>query len=279
MEQDTPPSAGFYHFLGWLENNKQRVAIGALVLLAVGTVIGFLVWRSHQKQIHAEQALSAVRMPFGPSQLPEPGTAEALLKVAADYPDTLAAAKATLRAGTVYFDQGNYPKAQEQFEKYLRAHGETPWVPQAVYGIAASIEAQGKTAEAITKYTNFLATYPSDPAADQARLTLARLYEQTQQPALALDVLNKLVSNQAGGFSPSASEAQDKIRELYAKHPALAPSNPPPFAPSPNMLTNFVRPTNMAQLTNAVRQTNTLLKITNVPSATAPNPAPINVTP
>jgi tetratricopeptide (TPR) repeat protein len=217
-------------------------------------------------------------MPFGPSQLPEPGTAEALLKVAADYPGTLAAAKAILRAGTVYFDQGNYPKAQEQFERYLRAHGETPWVPQAVYGIAASIEAQGKAAEAITKYTSFLASYPNDPAADQARLALARLYEQTQQPVLALDILNKIV-NQAGGFSPGASEAQDKIRELYAKHPALAPSNPSPFTPSPNMLTNFVRPTNMAQLTNAVRQTNTLLKITNVPTATAPNPAPINVTP
>ena len=276
MEQDTPPSAGFYHFLGWLENNKQRVAIGILALLLVGTVIGFLVWRSHQKQVDAEHALSSVRMPIGPSQLPQPGTAEALLKVATDYPDTLAAAKATLRAGTVYFDQANYPKAQEQFEKFLRAHGETPWVPQAVYGIAASIEAQGKTAEAITKYTNFLATYPNDPASDQARLTLARLYEQAQQPALALDLLNKLVSNQPGGFSPSASEAQEKIRELYAKHPALAPSNPPPFTPTPNILTNFVRSTNMAQLTNAVRQTNTLLKITNVPTATLPNPAPTN---
>ena len=33
----------------------------------------------------------------------------------------------------------------------------------------------------------------------------------------------------------------------------------------------------MAQLTNALRQTNTLLKITNVPTATLPTPAPTNL--
>jgi predicted negative regulator of RcsB-dependent stress response len=268
MENDTPPSAGFYNFLGWLENNKQRVLMGAVIVLLVGTVIGFFVWRGSQKKVDAEQALSSVRMPFGPGQQVEPGTAEALVKVAQDYPGTMAAAKATLRAGTVYFDQGNYTKAQEQFDLFLREHNETPWVPQAVYGIAASIEAQGKTAEAITKYTNFIATYPNDPAADQARLTLARLYEQTQQPALALDVLNKLMSNQQGGFGPGASEAQDKIREIYAKHPNLAPvpSNPPSMTPPGNILTNFIRSTNMAQLTNAMRRTNSIITLTNPPA-------------
>jgi tetratricopeptide (TPR) repeat protein len=137
-------------------------------------------------------------------------------------------------------------------------------VPQAVYGIAACLEAQGKTADAIAKYNQFIQTYASDPALDQARLSLARLYDQTQQPALALDVLNKLVSAQPGGFSPAAAEAQDKIKELYAKHPSLAPSNPPPLAPTPapNMLTNFIRPTNVVRLTNApLNLTNTRPRI------------------
>ncbi len=277
MESGTPPSAGFYNFLGWLETNKQRVAMGVAALFFVGAVIGFFVWRSGQKEIDAEEALSSVRMPFGPSQQPEPGTAEALIKVAEEYPDTSAAAKARLRAGTVYFDQGNYVKAQEQFDKYLRTHGETPWVPQAVYGIAASLEAQGKTAEAIAKYTNFVGTYSSDPAVDQARLTLARLYDQTQRPDLALDILNKLVSGQQGGFGPGGSEAQQRIAELYAKHPALRPampSNPPPFTPS--MLTNFVRSTNMAQLTNAIRRTNSLLNLTNTQPRILQTPGPTN---
>jgi len=278
MEKDAPPSAGFYNFLGWLETNKQRVALAAVGLLFAGAIIGFFVWRSGQKQIDAEEALSSVRMPFGPAQQPEPGTAEALIKVAEEYPGTSAAAKASLRAGTVYFDQGNYAKAQEQFDKYLRTYGETPWVPQAVYGIAASLEAQGKTADAIAKYTNFVATYSSDPAVDQARLTVARLYEQTGRPELALDMLNKLVSGQQGGFNPGASEAQQRISELYAKHPALRPampSNPPSF--TPNMLTNFVRSTNLAQLTNAIRrQTNSLLNLTNNQPRLLQAPSPTN---
>jgi tetratricopeptide (TPR) repeat protein len=270
MDKNAPPSAGFYDFLGWLDANKQRVAIGAAILAVVGTVVGFLVWRSGQKTIEAEQALSAVRLPFSPSQPYEPGTGEALLKVADEYPDTLAAAKAVLRAGTVFFDQGNYGKAQEQFDRFLRNHGETPWVPQAVYGIAASLEAQGKTAEALSRYTNFVATYPNDPAADQARLTVARLYEQNQQPALALDTLNKIVNNQQAGFTPLASEAQEKIAELHKKYPALAPSNPPPFSPtpSPNLLTNLIRATNRMAPTNSSR----VLTITNLPR-TAPAPA------
>ena len=97
MESGTPPSAGFYDFLGWLDVNKKRVAMGAVVLLIVGIVAGFFVWHSSQQEIDAEEALSAVRMPFTPSEQPAPGTAEELVKVVEEYPKTAAAPKATMR--------------------------------------------------------------------------------------------------------------------------------------------------------------------------------------
>jgi len=260
MESGTPPSAGFYDFLGWLDVNKKRVAIGAGILAIVGVILGFMVWQSGQQEINAEEALSSVRMPFSPMELPAVGTAEALVKVAEEYPKTLAAPKALLRAGSVYFDTGNFPKAQEQFDKFIRTYGETPWVPQAVYGIAASLDAQGKATEAIAKYNDFLRSYGTDPVADHARLSLARLYEQTKQPALALEALNKIMAGAqtAGGMTPAAGEAQEKIRQLYAAHPTLIPSNPAPVMPSPapNLLTNFVRPTNVIRVTNGVSSTN-----------------------
>jgi predicted negative regulator of RcsB-dependent stress response len=255
MESGTPPSAGFYDFLGWLDVNKKRVAIGAGVVLFIGIAVGFFVWQSSQKEIDAAEALSAIRMPFSPTEQPAPGTAEELVKVVEEYPKTAAAPKALLRAGTVYFDTGNFSKAQEQFERFLRTYGDTPWVPQAIYGIAASLDAQNKAREAITKYNDFVRSYGNEPLADQARLSLARLYDQTKEPALALESLNKIVSGaQAGGMSPAASEAQEKIRELYAKHPSLVPSNPAPVRPTamPNMLTNFVRSTNITASTNAL---------------------------
>jgi tetratricopeptide (TPR) repeat protein len=276
MESGTPPSAGFYEFLGWLDVNKKRVAIGAGVLLVVGLVVGFFIWHGSQQEIDAEEALSGVRMPFSPTEQPAPGTAEELVKVAEEYPRTTAAPKALLRAGTVYFDTGNFPKAQEQFDRFLRTYGESPWVAQAVYGIAASLDAQGKAPEAITKYNDFLRSYGNDPLADHARLSLARLYDQTKQPALALEALNKIVSGaQAGGMSPAAGDAQEKIREIYAKHPSLVPSNPAPVKPTPmpNMLTNFVRSTNVTPSTNAVPTPSTNApKILLNPNPGAPSP-------
>lgn len=263
MESGTPPSAGFYDFLGWLDVNKKRVAIGAGAVAVAGLVVGFFVWHNAQEEIDAEQALSSVHMPFSPTELPAPGTAEEFVKVAQEYPKTLAAPKALLRAGTVYFDTGNFAKAQEQFDNFLRNYGDTPWVPQAVYGVAASLDAQGKATEAIAKYNDFLRSYSSDPVADEARLSLARLYEQTKQPALALEALNKVVSGaQAGGMTPAMGEAQEKIKELRVKYPSLVPSNPPAMVPSPNLLTNFVRPTNVIRLpgTNAL-----LMAPTNAP--------------
>lgn len=275
MESGTPPSAGFYDFLGWLDVNKKRVAIGAGILAIVGLIIGFMVWRSGQQEVNAEEALSSVRMPFSPMEQPAAGTAEALAKVAEEYPKTLAAPKALLRAGSVYFDTGNFPKAQEQFDKFLRAYGETPWVPQAVYGIAASLDAQGKATNAIEKYNDFLRSYGADPVADHARLSLARLYEQTKQPALALEALNKVVSGAqaAGGMTPAAGEAQEKMRQLYAAHPTLMPANPAPVMPSPapNLLTNFVRPTNVIRVTNAVPGSNAP-RILLSPNPGAPTP-------
>jgi tetratricopeptide (TPR) repeat protein len=221
-------------------------------LLVVGTVVGFFVWRSGQRAIEAEEALSAVKMQFTPGEVAGAGAADALMKVAQDYSGTPAAAKALLRAGTTYFSEGNYAKAQEQFASYLQKHGETPWVSQAVFGQAASLDAQNKAPEAITKYNDFLRSFPNDPSVDQARLNLARLYTQTQQPALALETLNKITGAQPGSYSPASAEAEEKKQELLAKNPTLVP--PAPVTPAtPNMLLT----------TNMVRASNTVMRITN----------------
>jgi predicted negative regulator of RcsB-dependent stress response len=227
MDSKAPPSAGFYDILGWFETNKKQVAIGAVAVVFVGLVVGFWVWQNSQQAVEAEEALALVRMPFSPLEAPQPGTAAALEKVAQEYPETPAAAKALLRAGTVYFGDGNYAKAREQFDAYLRSPGETPWVPQAVFGVAASLDAENKVPEAIAKYKDFIERYSGDPAADQARLNLARLYEATGQAQQALEILSKMMSPQQGG-SPSAAEAQERIKGLITKFPSLMPTNAAP---------------------------------------------------
>ena len=243
MDSDAPPSAGFYNFLGWIETNKKRVAIGAGVAAFVALAIGLYVWHSSESALEAEEALSAVKMPFSPVEPAAPGTAEALAKIAAEYPKTPAAAKALLRAGTVYFGDGNFGKAREQFTAYIRDFGDTPWVPQAVFGLAACLDAENKTAEAITKYKEFAASYSGDPSADQARLNQARLHEQNKEPQLAFEILSKLAQNNPQqGYSPVAAEAQQKVRDLMLKYPGLGTEPSPMLRPASPNNTNAAQP-------------------------------------
>src|SRR6185503_5319265 len=82
----------------------------------------------------------------------------------------------------------------------------------------------------------FTDRFSADPAVDQARLNLARLYERNNQPQLALEMLSKMTASnpQQQSYSPSAAEAQERIKTLIAKFPSLMPSNPAPtMTPTP----------------------------------------------
>ncbi len=255
METNTPPSAGLYDVLGWFDANKKRVALGALVVAVIALGVGIFVWSRGQRVVKAEETLAGVKMPYSPLEAPAPGTGDALAKIAADYPGTPAAAKALLRAGTVYFGEGDFAKARASFDNYLREFGATAQVKDAVFGLATCLDAEGKSAEAITKYKDFIANpaYAADTVGDMARFNLVRLYEQSNQPQLALEVLTKMVGTPAPNQppSPASQEAQAKIRAIYTKNPTLMPA---PVATAPT-----VKP--------AVQQTPLVLKPQDAPAA------------
>ena len=227
--ESAPPSAGFYNFLGWLDVNRKRVAIGAVILAVIGLVAALLIWNNSRQEQEAALALSSVRVPFNPLEAAPPGTAEAFLKVVEQYPGTPSAPQALLRAASIFFANGQYAQAIEQFNRFLSKYGEAPWVPQARYGIAASLDAQGNATEAINRYNEFIRTYPADPATEEARLNVARLYEKSNQPAQAIDVLSKMTN--AGPFTAAGAEVQERLRAIYKKHPELAPK--PVAMPTP----------------------------------------------
>ena len=244
METNAPQSAGLYDVLGWIDANKKRVALGVLVVAVVALGVGIFVWQRGQRAIQGEEALAGLKMPYSPLEAPAAGTGDALAKIAADYPGTPAAAKALLRAGTVYFGEGNFAKARASFDSYLREFGATAQVKDAVFGLAACLDAEGKSAEAIAKYKDFITNpaYAADAVGDMARFNLVRLYEQSNQPQLALEVLTKMIGTPAPNQppSPAAQEAQAKIRAIYTKNPALMSV---PTAGSPQVIVNPATPT------------------------------------
>jgi tetratricopeptide (TPR) repeat protein len=260
----------FLNFLGWVEaNKKQLIQWGIGIVVVVGAVIAFFNYQL-QKEKRASEALSNVRAPLSPATPIAPGTADAYLKVAKDFAGTKAAGRALLMAASTKFIEGDYAGSQKLFEQFIREYGDSPWLAQAYYGIAADLDAQHKTAEATTKYEEVRRRFATDPIADQTKLALARLYEQQSKPAEALKLYDELTGpNAVSGFG---SEAQVRREELLDKHPELKTNLPP--ALSANMLQQLTNQLLRSAATNAQKSmaTNRAI-VTNITSA--PVKAPV----
>lgn len=272
MDSETQKTEPLYEFLAWLEVNKKRVAIGAVAVLVAAGIIATVVWYNKQQEFTASEALSNIRLPFNPAEAVPAETTTKLQKLIGDYPNTAAGMRGELILAGLLFTDGKYPEAQAAFEKFLRAHPESQWSPQAAYSVAVCLDASKKTNDALLKYEDYARRYPTDPNADQARLHLGTLYEAAGKPAQAIEQYDKITK--AMTFSPAAQEAQERQRALLVKFPQLAPA--PATTPSPVSLTQTTAVTTVR--TNLVRPTNNvplMLRGTGAPPVRiVPTPAP-----
>ncbi|MCI0745927.1 MAG: tetratricopeptide repeat protein [Verrucomicrobia subdivision 3 bacterium] len=263
-------------FLAWAQANQKRLIVwGGLAIVAIAA-IAFVVYQQGQKEIRAALALSNVRVPLSPTAPVPPGTADAFLRVAKDYDGTKAAARAQLMGAATQFTEGNYAAAQKSFEEFLREYPESPWTPQAHFGIGASLDAQGKASEATAKFEEIRRRFASEPIIDEAKLALARLYENQGKNADAHKIYTELVTGNP--YSGIGSEAGLRKEDLEAKYPDLAKTNAPIMTP----------PAPTATLANPPT-TKQVLTITNIPQSTvttgaakataATNLPPLNVKP
>src|SRR5262245_61635561 len=186
MQTEVSQAASFYKAWGWFETNKKQVAWGVAIALVVGLLAWFFLWRQSEREVTAGEALSAVSTPELGNAGARADTANAYLKIAANYPNSAAGTRALLLAAGSLFVDGKFPEAQAQFERFIRDHRDSPLVPQAQLGVAASLEAQGKTAEATTAYKNLVDHHPTGNIVSQARFALGRLYEAQNKFDLAL---------------------------------------------------------------------------------------------
>jgi tetratricopeptide (TPR) repeat protein len=218
----------------WFESNKKPAFYGAVGLAAAGLVIWFLVWQKGEKQVAAGEALSNVAAGQIEGITSRSGLAQAYLKVAADFPETSAGARALLMAGGTFFTEGNYSEAQTQFERFMREYpGTPPLRSDALLGIASSLDVQGKTDQAVNAYKDLIARHPNDVVIPQAKFNLAMIYEAQNKPELARDLYEQV--ERAAPFTSFGNEAGMRLEELITKHPSLAP---PPPAPISLPLTN-----------------------------------------
>jgi TolA-binding protein len=226
QSQETIATDYIFKLWPWFEANLKRLAFVAAFIVIAIFVFSFYSYRQNQKEITAGQALTQANISNGGGDL-----ADACLKVAADYSGTLAGQRALLQGAAALFTSGKYADAQVQFQKFLDAYPDNFLAPQAALGVAASLDALGKTDLAISAYQKAAGQSSDGNVVASAKFALARLDEAQGKLAEA----SKLYEDVARAYPNSSlgNEAGLRAMELKTKSPAapaaLAPAAAAPF--------------------------------------------------
>ena len=220
-------------FWPWVEANKNRLIGGATVAILASFAIWWVVCQREAKAIAAGQAVTQATLSGGAS-------ADAYLKIASQYPGTIAGQRAMLQGAAALFAAGRFPEAQAEFQKFLEAHPDSEFSDQAMLGVATSLDAQGKTDLAVGAYHRVISN-GSDPAVVcAAKYDLARIEESQGKLNDAFVLYQDVVSAAPG--SSLGSEATMRLIELRGRLPAAAPSAVPMAAPAAPAATTPVVP-------------------------------------
>lgn len=224
MQSESTQLPVTYQLLAWFDAHKKQAAIGAGVVVVVGIVIAFIFWNQSQKTDEAS-------MGFSKLMFERTTTPESFLQLAAKYPNTPGGANAMLQAAQLLFAAGKYPEAQAQFEKFRLKYRNNTLAGTASLGIAASLDAQGKTDDALVIYEDLIARRPSDMAFVQSQYAAARLYESKKQYDKAVALYEAVGQEDSQGRM--GNDAAVRAHELSLLHPApAAPVAEAPLQPS-----------------------------------------------
>ncbi len=232
MSSETTGSTKFYEILAWLEANKKPLAIGVGAALLLGFAVYFMSWRSHQRELEANDALFGLGLPLQVSSNKPPPTASEYLKVAASYAGTRAGERALLNAAGALVGENRYGEAMIQFKKFQTDYPNSPAQPIAALGVAACLEGLDKLNEALAAYKGVISRYPDQ--ANQAKLAVARVCEALNQPTEALKYYKELTSS--GTRSVWSAEGMELMNDLLRRRPELEATNlSPPSAMAPSL--------------------------------------------
>jgi TolA-binding protein len=215
----------------WFEANKKQTLWGAVIIVALGVIIAFFLYRQNEADIAASETLSNASIPQMSGTGSRADTAEAYLKVAATYPKSRAGARALLLAAGSLFVDGKYPEAKAQFERFKRDYSDSPFLGEALFGIAACLDAQGQTREAMAAYKDVIDRHSGDSNVPHAKFALGRLYETQNEPEQARNLFEDV--DRTDPYGSLGDEARMRLEDLKTKYPKL-------FAPLMPMPTNAV---------------------------------------
>jgi len=219
MQPPDAPTAFLFKLWPWIEANRNRLIVGGVMVVIAGLLVWFYVTAQEQKEIAAGTAYTQLALSV-PETADPAQWADAYLKIANEYPGTLAGRRAWLQGAAALLAAGKYADAQAQFQKFLDAHPDGDFSASAALGVAASLEALGKLDLAVGAYQRVVEGFPDVVAVNLARLALARIAEQQGKFTDALNFYETIVRSSPPDDA-LASEAAMRSVELQTK---LAPA-------------------------------------------------------
>ncbi len=225
MQSQDAVTLYFFKTWSWVETNAKRIAVGAVIAIIAIVVVSYYFWRQNQIEITAGEALTQLVVSISPNS--DAGQVAAdYLKIAADYPGSLAGERALMLGAGALFASGQYAPAQAQFQKYLDTQPGGAFSAQAALGVAASLDAQGKTDSAAEAYQRVISAFSDVNAVDAAKFALAKIDEQRGKVIDAETFYQEVARNNPNNLL--GSEAAFHAMQLRAKLPATTPSGAPP---------------------------------------------------
>lgn len=209
-------SSKLYDLIDWAHKNRHKLTVGVGAVAGVAIAVAVFNWRSNENERAANRAL--LTLPAATA------TSEALLKVSTDYPGTLAGQRAALLGASQLFNSGKFDEARAAFSQVAAEAATATLLASAEYGVATSLDALGKRAEAAAKYQEVITRFSEEAVGPLSKLGLGRIHEAEGRHEAAFRLYQELGSN--GPYDPWSAEANERRQELLSKHPELAKALP-----------------------------------------------------
>lgn len=218
-EETEKPQLEMLDLLAWLENNRKQLLVTVALVVVAVVVVASVRQKKAEHRLAANDALMHLdRMENGEPYQPK---AEEYQKIAQEFAGTPAAERASIMAAGSLFRDGKFFEAQAAFDAYLVQYPDGLFVSEAALGSAAAQDAAGQTNQAISAYQSVMSQFANQPAAHQASMSLAMLYERSGQPEMAHPIYDRLSKTTTRtSFNGEALRRKDDLEDRF---PALVP--------------------------------------------------------
>lgn len=196
-----PPDPGFDPLAFWIEHQKKVIAaVGIICLLLVS-------WGVYQ--LNERRSREAAQSAFANAK-----TTDDYRKVIADHPRSVVAANAQLLMAEALRKEGKLDEAVALLRKFTEGNTTHPMISGAWHSLAVTLEAQGKTEEALATYQKVATTYQKSYSAPLALLAQARIHAKSQ-PDQARRLYEQVLAD--FGQTNFAREALMEMQKLKGK--------------------------------------------------------------